>query len=63
MSKAPPIEPSTIRLPEDNTTRHAQTWRDAQQLDLDAAILAADRGEFASADEASEFFARHTLTI
>ncbi|WGG50198.1 CopG family ribbon-helix-helix protein [Rugamonas sp. DEMB1] len=34
-------------------------WRHEQQLDLDAAILAADRGEFASDDEVKAFFARH----
>lgn len=39
--------------------RHYVDWRHEQQLDLDAAILAADRGEFASDDEVKAFFARH----
>jgi hypothetical protein len=62
MSKPLSIEPNTAQLPEDHTARRPPSWRHARQLDLDAAIIAADRGEFASADEVRDFFARHIPT-
>ena len=39
--------------------RHYVDWRVEQQSDLAEAIAAADRGEFASADEVNALFARH----
>jgi predicted transcriptional regulator len=34
-------------------------WRVPQLLDLQEAVKAADRGDFATEDEVNEFFARH----
>lgn len=39
--------------------QHYVDWRLEQQDDLTEAIAAADRGEFASADEVNALFARH----
>jgi RHH-type rel operon transcriptional repressor/antitoxin RelB len=49
----------TAELIAEEALQHYVDWRHEQQLDLDAAILAADRGEFASDDEVKAFFARH----
>jgi RHH-type transcriptional regulator, rel operon repressor / antitoxin RelB len=38
--------------------RNYLTWRAPQLLDLQEAIAAADRGEFASDEEVSGFFAK-----
>lgn len=39
--------------------QHYVHWRAEQQSDLAEAIAAADRGEFASADEVNALFTRH----
>ena len=43
----------------ENALREDIEWRESQLCDLKKAISAADRGEFASAEEVENFFARY----